>query len=60
MPRNLENLYIPANRAGNDVYRENFDKIEWDVKYPEEVKQESFERQLRREMKKGKVLGHFV
>jgi len=59
MPRSLESLYIPVNRSTNDVYRANYDGIEWEVKYPKEARVESIERQLRREMKKGRVFGHF-
>ena len=29
MKRNLENLYIPANRAKNEKFREGYDDIKW-------------------------------
>ena len=57
--RNLENPYIPVNRATNDKFRRGYDGVRWDNKYPEEVKGEAMDAQLRREMKKGRVLGHF-
>ena len=35
------------------------DQFTNEVKYPDEVKGESIERALRREMRKGRVFGHF-
>ena len=40
-----ENLMNSDHKSTNDVYRENYDKIRWDIKD---------------EMKKGKVYGHFM
>ena len=40
-----ENLMNSDHKGTNEVYRENYDKIRWDIQ---------------EEMEKGKVLGHFI
>ena len=45
-----ENLYSKGQKFLSREGRDNWDKIEW-VKYPDEVKKDAWEAQLRREGK---------